>query len=467
MREIHGRAFSADHEWTKRELKAVTPEKIMRFLKVRIYGNADADPDVDPPVFHRRNCILYWKKAWSYFMLDNATPWSEVARHGNPTKAAPINRLLKAMGKMEAARRGVPSRARRALLPAEFEAIIVNLKDQEEEIGVWLASYLAFMYNMIARLDDTAKFRAPDLQPFNQFKDYGVTAKLCWTKNCLEERDPPTQVLFGARNWRYCVLSLISTWLEHHFEMNPEANEYFFGAKGATDSKSIKASAAYYLRKLCKNDNFILELMEEIAGKTGTHSVRKFACNKSRGTGCSKDDTDHRGRWKSGDRQQDTYTDTSIPFVDAKVAASLCTGGPIAYLVRDGSGITDEWILEHVVPHMNAAKEVPRQACIVLGRSLLWKVCDAAAKPEERHNVPSSIMARVLKALEDLGDRNRLPEGQNPIRRANLGVAGVDSQLHVFEILGGDDVVHTAAGAAAPAAVAGPAEARQGDVRLE
>ena len=76
-------------------------------------------------------------------------------------------------------------------------------------------------------------------------------------------------------------------------------------------------------------------------------------------------------------------------------------------------------------------------------------------------------MARVLKALEDLGDRNRLPEGQNPIRRANLGVAGVDSQLHVFEILGGDDVVHTAAGAAAPAAVAGPAGARHGDVRLE
>ena len=61
-------------------------------------------------------------------MLDNATPWSEVARHGNPTRAAPVNRLIKAMGKMEAARRGVPSRARRALLPAEFEAIITNLK---------------------------------------------------------------------------------------------------------------------------------------------------------------------------------------------------------------------------------------------------------------------------------------------------------------------------------------------------
>ena len=128
MRDIHGRAFAKDHKFTKRELKAVTPEKIMKYLKVRIYGNENADPDVDPPLFHRKNTILYWKKAWSYFMIDSATPWSEVAKHGNPTRSAPVNRLIKAMGKMEAARRGVPSRARRALLPAEFECIITQLK---------------------------------------------------------------------------------------------------------------------------------------------------------------------------------------------------------------------------------------------------------------------------------------------------------------------------------------------------
>ena len=64
-------------------------------------------------------------------------------------------------------------------------------KHTDKEIGTWLAAYLAFMYNMIARLDDASKFRLPDLQPFHQFLDYGVTSKLCWTKNCIEERDPP------------------------------------------------------------------------------------------------------------------------------------------------------------------------------------------------------------------------------------------------------------------------------------
>ena len=58
---------------------------------------------------------------------------------------------------------------------------------------------------MIARLDDTAKFRLPELKPFVRYPDFGVTAKLCWAKNCMEERDASTQVLFGARNWRYCL----------------------------------------------------------------------------------------------------------------------------------------------------------------------------------------------------------------------------------------------------------------------
>ena len=65
-----GRIYAPGHTWTRRELLAITPEKIMRYCKRKIYGDEDADPDEDPPVHHRRNSVLYWKKAWSYFMLD-------------------------------------------------------------------------------------------------------------------------------------------------------------------------------------------------------------------------------------------------------------------------------------------------------------------------------------------------------------------------------------------------------------
>ena len=94
MAKIHGRKCTPEHKWTKRKLKCITPENIMKYLKTKIYGKEDADPDVDPPLYHCRNSVLYWKKAWSYFMLDQNTPWSDVTKHRNPTRLTQLNRLL-------------------------------------------------------------------------------------------------------------------------------------------------------------------------------------------------------------------------------------------------------------------------------------------------------------------------------------------------------------------------------------
>ena len=115
---------------------------------------------------------------------------------------------------------------------------------------------------MIARLNDTSKFRSPDLQPFHQFLDYGVTSKLCWTKNCMKERDPPphTQIFFGSWSWKYCSISLLTVWLELHYKLNPKENDFFFGAKSATEPTAIKASAAYYLRGCLDGVGFVCAL---------------------------------------------------------------------------------------------------------------------------------------------------------------------------------------------------------------
>ena len=58
----------------------------------------------------------------------------------------------------------------------------------------------------------------------------------------------------------------------------------------------------------------------------------------------SKDDRDLRGRWKGKGRVADKYDDVELPFVDAKVAASLCMGGPCKYIVTD-KYIDDAFIL--------------------------------------------------------------------------------------------------------------------------
>ena len=55
----------------------------------------------------------------------------------------------------------------------------------------------------------------------------------------------------------------------------------------------------------------------------------------ARRNGCSKDDVDDRGRWKSNKRIVDTYIDgLVIPFPDAKVASTLCIGALVKYVVR-------------------------------------------------------------------------------------------------------------------------------------
>ncbi len=223
------------------------------------------------------------------------TPWNDIVRVGNPTRSTGVNKIIKAMKKIEAARLGRPSKARRAFRPEEFEQVIKILSEQGDEIGIWMAAYLAFQFSMIARIDDTAKFRAPDKQPFEDFPFYGVAAKLCWSKNVLEERDAPTQVLFGAEDWRYCLLSLLGSWLELHFLLNPKANESLFGAFGLTDPFDIKSRAGYHRRKIFKDEEFVKEFL----GELGFHSNLKHGVTTARKFGCSKDDVDFHGRWKN------------------------------------------------------------------------------------------------------------------------------------------------------------------------
>jgi hypothetical protein len=81
---------------------------------------------------------------------------------------------------------------------------------------------------------------------------------------------------------------------------------------------------------------------------------------------------DLRGRWRKG-RVSDVYDDIELPFPDAKVAGKLCVGGPCKYAIKDGSGVTDDFLLQHVVP--NICTRFPAEVAKVLAKPLLWIVC--------------------------------------------------------------------------------------------
>ena len=90
---------------------------------------------------------------------------------------------------------------------------------------------------------------------------------------------------------------------------------------------------------------------------------------------------------------------------------------------------------------------LPDKVCSVLGRALLWKVAEQYLDTEAGHLIPVWITNRVMSAFQDLGGRSRLPVNANPVNRVNLGVSGVDAKLHVFKVLGEDDVHPSQGGA--------------------
>ena len=42
-----------------------------------------------------------------------------------------------------------------------------------------------------------AKIKRGELQMFQMYPDYGITAKLCWANNYREKRDTQMQILFS------------------------------------------------------------------------------------------------------------------------------------------------------------------------------------------------------------------------------------------------------------------------------
>ena len=101
----------------------------------------------------------------------------------------------------------------------------------------------------------------------------------------------------------------------------------------------------------------------------------------------------------------------------------------MAFTLKEGSGVTDQWILEYVVPH-TLASNVPKQACVVLGRALLWKVFHESGE----QGVPAQIRNRVVNAYNAIGSHGGLEQNENPVKKVPIGVAGVDAELIIEEI---------------------------------
>jgi hypothetical protein len=202
----NARNYPSGHCFSREELEPITADELYRWTKHRVYGNEAVDEGTVPPVHYRASTVLSWKRAISYYMVNNNMAWNETAQMGNPTRSHQMARLVKHMKRFQTQRRGVAPQARRPMTNGEFEKIQEHYWTlSNRELGLLRAAASTFQLSMIARVDDTAKFREADLAAYPLFPEFGVIAKLPWSKNVFDERDAPPQVCLVP--WTLAMMS--------------------------------------------------------------------------------------------------------------------------------------------------------------------------------------------------------------------------------------------------------------------
>lgn len=129
----------------------------------------------------------------------------------------------------------------------------------------------------------------------------------------------------------------------------------------------------------------------------------------------------------------DVYDDIELPYPDAKVAGLLCIGGPCKYVIKDGSGITSEFLIQYVVPRI--AQKFPHDVSVVLGTALLWRIFSQDGEAA----IPQVIRQWVIVAYQII---KLLDDGINPISKIPLVITGDEGEVYMDPIAEDDGAAY-------------------------
>ena len=78
MRLKDGVDYPKDHQFSRQQLAAVTPDHVVAFFNLKVYGTAQPTEDANP-TNGRSNSIAFAKKAISFFMPNRLMQWNELS----------------------------------------------------------------------------------------------------------------------------------------------------------------------------------------------------------------------------------------------------------------------------------------------------------------------------------------------------------------------------------------------------
>jgi hypothetical protein len=421
----------------ERYLAEATPETVVSWLRFKTFGKNTITKKDKAKI--RSSTVEMSKKALSFYMPDSS-PWRPETRSGNPTRNKLVNNFVRYIKQKEVRKDGQGSSAKRALTQTEFRAALTVLFSKHTfHLQYRIPTMMKLQYHLIMRSDDLGHFKTSDLKGHSdpRYCPFALLMKVSWSKNVMEERDCPDQILFGSMDSSYCILLALSIYLESWIT-SYDGMQSIFMFSDDTDVElapnRTKSSYSDTLRNHVFSDQFFLsQTGTQDPENLGTHSLRKYPATWASWNDCTREEIEVRGRWRSNTQQVvTTYINVKQEYRDAKVHAALCVGGPIKYKLVDGCGITPAWCIEHVVPGIcryygnNANAHL---ICNVLALPLLFACFD----PDLKSTVPDDVLNRITNAYSRL--HNTLPDTVNPVQRVLLNIYRVNTTLHIDELL--------------------------------
>ncbi len=152
-----------------------------------------------------------------------------------------VNKLIRQIKKQECCKQGRESQARCDIAPVEYEQVIELMEADINQPNRYLyLAFFQFQVHLIACIDDVSKVFVADWCPYPEF-NFALVTKLCWSKNFMDERDCPNQIILGAKDWHYCVLLGLAIHLETWIASGAGAECLFvFGIRGNENTNATK-----------------------------------------------------------------------------------------------------------------------------------------------------------------------------------------------------------------------------------
>ena len=208
--------YDRDTLFTPAVLGQLKPDQIVQWMQKKVYRTLNPGLN-NHPVHGCSSSLEYYKKAISHYMPNKLISWNALMEVGNPIHSMEINNLIKKVKKAEVQKLGKKSSAWCPLKKAEYHALLRILGEKDDfQRKVRYTAFIKFHFHLIGRAD-TANFEMDDLKENSDFV-FTLLGKMCWSKNVLEERDAPDQILIGAMDPDYCILMALAVYLEYWME---------------------------------------------------------------------------------------------------------------------------------------------------------------------------------------------------------------------------------------------------------